>query len=299
MKLGYIGLGKMGMAMVERLLEKNYEIVANNRSSQAVEEVKAKGAIPAFTVEEVVSNLESPRLIWLMVPHQAVDGVLEQLVPLLSEGDTVIDGGNSFFEESVRRHKELADKGIKFLDAGVSGGPGGARNGACVMVGGDKEIFAKFEQLFKDISLPDGYKYMGKGGAGHFVKMVHNGIEYGMMQAIAEGFAVMKASEFNLNLEDVTDIYQHGSVIESRLVGWMQDGFKKYGQDLSEISGKVSHSGEGLWTVETAKKLNIPVPIIEGSLQFRVDSQGKPSFTGQLVSTMRNMFGGHSVKKED
>lgn len=297
--IGYIGLGKMGKGMVSNLLEKGWGVVAFNRTPAATDEVAREGAIPAYTLAEVVSKLASPRLVWLMVPHQAVDGVLAELVPLLNEGDTVIDGGNSFYKNSMRHADELAKKGVHFLDAGTSGGPGGAREGACTMVGGEKEIFDRYEELFKDISVKDGYAYFGKAGAGHFVKMVHNGIEYGMMQAIGEGFEVMKRSLFDLNLEHIANLYNHQSVIESRLVGWAESAFKEYGQDLEAISGKVSASGEGLWTVETAKELGVPVPIIEGSLKFREESQNNPSYTGQVVSALRNQFGGHAVKKEN
>ena len=295
--IGYIGLGKMGKGMVSNLLEKGWQVVAFNRTPAATDEAAHEGAIPAYTLAEVVSNLASPRLVWLMVPHQAVDGVLAELVPLLSEGDTVIDGGNSFYKNSMRHAEELAQKRIHFLDAGTSGGPSGAREGACTMVGGEKEIFDRYEELFKDISVKDGYAYFGKAGAGHFVKMVHNGIEYGMMQAIGEGFEVMKKSPFNLNLEHVANLYNHQSVIESRLVGWAESAFKEYGEDLEAISGKVSHSGEGLWTVETAREFGVPVPIIEGSLKFREESQKNPSYTGQVVSALRNQFGGHEVSK--
>jgi len=232
-----------------------------------------------------------------MVSHQAVDSVLDEITPLMDRGDTIIDGGNSPFQESMRRAKEVEGKGINFLDAGTSGGPGGARNGACIMVGGRKEIFEKFESLFKDLSAPEAYGHMGKHGAGHFVKMVHNGIEYGMMQAIAEGFAVMKKSEFELDLKEVSRVYNRRSVIESRLVGWLKDAFDQYGEDLDEISGSISHTGEGKWTVDVAKKLKIPVPIIEGSLKFRDDSSSNPSYTGQIVSALRGQFGQHEVKK--
>lgn len=297
--IGYIGLGKMGKGMVENLLEKKWDVVAFNRTPTATDEVAQKGAIPAYTLTEVVEKLASPRLVWLMVPHQAVDEVLEELVPLLSDGDTVIDGGNSFYKDSMRHADELAKKNIHFLDAGTSGGPHGARMGACTMVGGEKEVFDRYEELFKDISVKDGYAYFGKAGAGHFVKMVHNGIEYGMMQAIGEGFEVMKKSPFDLNLIHIANLYNHQSVIESRLIGWAEDAFREYGEDLSVISGKVSHSGEGLWTVETARELGVSVPIIDGSLKFREESQKSPSYTGQVVSALRNQFGGHEVKKEN
>lgn len=287
----------MGRGMAKRLLEKGYEIAAFDPDAEAVKKIAAEGAQAVESVSELIASLSVPRTVWVMVPHQAVDGVLAEVVPLLSAGDTIIEGGNSPYKESMRRAKEVEAKGIGFLDAGVSGGPGGARNGACVMVGGRKELFDKYEALFRDISVENGYGYMGKSGAGHFVKMVHNGIEYGMMQAIAEGFEVMKKSDFALNLRDVAELYNHGSVVESHLVEWLKEGFEKYGENLDTISGKVSHSGEGLWTVEAAKELGVPAPIIEGALNFRVQSQEKPSFSGQVLSAMRNMFGGHEVKK--
>ncbi len=297
-QMGYIGLGKMGKNMVLRLLEHGWEIVATDANPQAVADIKNSGAQGVSDLAILTDKLDSPRLLWLMVPHQVVDTVLEELMPLLEEGDVVIDGGNSNYKETLRRASELEAKGIKFMDAGISGGPAGARNGACSMVGGSKELFENNEELFKDISAPESYGRMGRTGAGHFVKMVHNGIEYGMMQAIGEGFGVMKKSDFDLDLQEVTRVYNHNSVIESRLVGWLQSAFEQEGVDLEAISGKVSHSGEGLWTVEVAKELNISVPIIEGSLTFREESQKNPSYIGKVVSALRNQFGGHEVSKK-
>jgi len=299
MKLGYIGLGKMGSNMVERLLERRYEVTVFDANKDAVMDISKHGASQASSLKSLISELIQPRLIWLMVPHQAVETVLQGLIPLLQEGDTVIDGGNSPYKDSMRRASELEKKGIGFLDAGVSGGPGGARNGACIMVGGNKDLFEKYEDLFKDLSAEKGYGYMGKSGAGHFVKMVHNGIEYGMMQSLAEGFAVLRASPFNLDLLNIAELYNHKTVIESRLVGWLKDAFAQYGEDLTDISGSVSQSGEGLWTVEAAKETGIPVPVIEGALNFRIQSQGKPSYTGRLISALRNQFGGHEVYKKE
>lgn len=299
MKLGYIGLGKMGFNMVERLLEKGHEAVVFDRNKEVAGDIARHGAITADTLNSLVSLLKTPRTIWLMVPHQAVDAVISEITPSLERGDVIIDGGNSPYKESMRRARELESKGIDFLDAGVSGGPGGARNGACIMIGGKKEVFERYEPLFRDLTVENGYAYMGLSGAGHFVKMVHNGIEYGMMQAIAEGFAVMKASPFNLNLTDVTDIYNNKSVVESRLVGWLKSAYEKYGEGLDQISGSVAHTGEGLWTVEAAREFGVPVPIIEGSLNFRNESQKNPSYTGQVLSALRNQFGRHeAVKKE-
>jgi len=296
MKIGYIGLGKMGFNMVELLLERGYQVAAYDSSVEPVQNIAKRGAIPADSVRALVTALAPPRLVWIMVPHQVVDAVLKELAPLLAKGDTVVDGGNSPYRESMRRAGELEGKGLEFLDAGVSGGPAGARTGACIMVGGKVEVFQKYEPLFRDLSAENGYGYMGKSGAGHFVKMVHNGIEYGMMQALAEGFAVLKASDFELNLVKIADLYNHRSVIESRLAGWLKSAFEQFGSNLKDISGSIAQSGEGSWTVEAAKELGIPVPIIKGALDFRLQSQKNPNYTGKIVSALRHQFGGHEVK---
>ncbi len=305
MKIGYVGLGKMGMGMVKLLLEKGHEVVATDPNEEARKEAEAAGAETVVSLEEFKDKLPGEKFIWIMVPHQIVDTVLSDLASIMNVGDVIMDGGNSNYKETVRRGAELKDKGLVFMDVGVSGGPSGARNGACMMIGGARDKFDKYEQLFKDLSVSDGYAYMGETGAGHYVKMIHNGIEYGMMQAIGEGFEILKESAFNLDLNEVTRIYNNGSVIESRLVGWLQNAYKEEGVDLNTISGEVSHSGEGQWTVEEAKDCRvsetmskvIPVPVIEASLQFRIDSTGNPSYTGQVVSALRNQFGGHIVKK--
>jgi glucose-6-phosphate 1-dehydrogenase len=297
-KIGYVGLGKMGANMVERLLDHGWDVTAFDPNAEAREKVAASGAAVVDSLGSLVKSLKGSRLIWLMVPHQAVAGVIHELLPFLKKGDTVIDAGNSYFKESVAHGNMLEARGIHFMDVGVSGGPSGARAGACLMIGGDKAIYKKHLGLFSDVATAGGYDYMGSVGAGHFVKMVHNGIEYGMMQAIAEGFAVMKDwHKGELNLERIANLYNHDSVIESRLVGWLKDAYEKYGPDLHDISGSVDASGEGLWTVTTAKELGVPVPIIEGSLDFRSQSKRKPSYTGQVLSALRNMFGGHAVKK--
>ncbi len=306
MRIGYIGLGKMGMGMVRLLLEKGHEVVATDPDENARKEAEAAGAETVENLAEFNDRLTGEKFIWIMVPHQIVDTVLADLGSILNEGDVIMDGGNSNYKETLRRGAELKDKGLVFMDVGVSGGPAGARNGACMMIGGARDKYDKYEQLFKDLSVKDGYAYMGETGAGHFVKMIHNGIEYGMMQAIGEGFEIMKESAFNLDLLNVTKIYNHGSVIESRLIGWLQKAYEEEGVDLNAISGEVSHSGEGQWTVEEAKDCRtspterkvIPVPVIEAALQFRIDSTGNPSYTGQVVSALRNQFGGHIVKKK-
>lgn len=297
MKLGYVGLGKMGFNMVERLIERGHDVVVFDTNEEAVRNISKEGAQAAGSLQSLISGLNPPRLVWLMIPYQAVGPVLQDFVTFLEEGDAVIDGGNSPYKESMRRAAELEKKGIGFLDVGVSGGPSGARNGACLMIGGKKNLFERFDGLFRDLSADQGYGHVGGAGSGHFVKMVHNGIEYGMMQAIAEGFAVMKASPFDLSLAGIAELYDHRSVIESRLVGWLKDAFDEFGEDLQNISGSVSQSGEGLWTVEAAKELDIQVPVIEDALNFRMESRERPSYTGRIVSALRNRFGGHEVLK--
>ena len=302
MQIGYFGLGKMGFNMVLRLLDRSYNVIACNRSPEPIKEVAKAGANTAFTCADLAKNLKAPRLVWIMVPAgKPTDEVIFEegnLINLLQKGDTIIDGGNSFYKDTVRRYKKLGERGINFLDAGVSGGPNGARNGASIMVGGDREVYKEYEVLFKDLSVPDGYGYMGPSGAGHFVKMVHNGIEYGMMQAIGEGFEVLKAAPFKLDLKKVAEVYSRGTVIESKLISWLKSAYEQHGEDLEEISGSISQSGEGLWTSQTAKELGVPVPIIEGSVKFREQSENNPSYTGRVVSALRNQFGGHEVKKK-
>ena len=307
MKIGYIGLGKMGLGMVKLLLENGHEVVATDPNVAARKEAEAAGAETVESLNEFEEKLTGEKFIWIMVPHNIVDNILSDLLAFLKPGDVIMDGGNSNYQETVRRGKELREKGLIFMDVGVSGGPSGARNGACMMIGGARDKYNKYEQRFKDLSIEGGYAYMGDTGAGHYVKMVHNGIEYGMMQAIGEGFEILKESRFDLDLQEVSRIYNTGSVIESRLVGWLENAYKKQGVELSAISGEVSHSGEGQWTLAEAKNCigkdgsskNIPAPVIEASFQFRLDSTGNPSYTGQVVSALRNQFGGHSVKRED
>jgi glucose-6-phosphate 1-dehydrogenase len=326
-EIGIIGLGKMGAGLARQWREKGWRVVAYNRHPEKATELEADGITAAATLDELVAKLPSPRVVWVMVTAgKAVDnllfGVTEKkvidrpersrgtstpgLVKYLKKGDIVIDGGNSFFEDSMRRAKLLAKHGIKFLDAGVSGGPAGARNGACMMVGGDKASYEKLEILFADASVAGGYAYFGKAGAGHFVKMVHNGIEYGMMQSIAEGFALMKKSPFMLDLQKVAQLYNRGSVIESRLVGWLESGYRAFGEELKKVSGSVAYTGEGEWTVKTGKKWKMKLPVIEDSFKFRVRSNRKPiprpgsgqGYMGKILSVLRNQFGGHSIEKK-
>ena len=298
MKIGYVGLGKMGLAMVGRMLEKGHEVVAFNRSPEPVAAAAKLGAIGASSYADLAAKLPKPRVIWIMVSHSAMDAVLDQLLPHLSPGDTIIDGGNSPYKDSMRRAAAIEAKGISFLDVGTSGGPAGARHGACLMIGGKRGDYEGFIKLWKDLSVPNGYGYMGLHGAGHFVKMVHNGIEYGMMQAIGEGFEIMRKSPFRLPLGPIAELYDHGSVIESKLVGWLAKAYREHGEGLDAISGEVSHSGEGQWTVEAAKELGVTAAVIKESLDFRIRSKGNPSYAGQVVSALRNQFGGHDVNKK-
>lgn len=302
-QIGIVGLGKMGANVARRLLEAGWEVVGYNRTYTVAESMSTDGLIPAASLSDLIGRLEGPRVIWLMLPAgEAVETVLfggegqPGLVDLTAASDLIIDAGNSYFQDTASRAERLAKRERSFMDVGVSGGPGGARNGACLMIGGEQQYYEMLHELWHDLSIDDSYQYFPGIGAGHFAKMVHNGIEYGMMQAIAEGFEVLKRSSFNYNLMDVAKIYNHGSVIESRLIGWLKQGYEQYGQELDAISSAVAASGEGEWTAKTANELNIPVPIIESSVEFRRQSIDNPSYTGKVLSLLRNQFGGHSIE---
>ncbi len=298
MQLGYIGLGKMGSNMVTRLLKKRHKITVYDVDRSAAQKLQRKGAISAESIKAMIELLEPPRLVWIMVPHKHVVEVIKELVKHLGRGDTIVDGGNSFYKDSMVRSKRLKRYGVNYLDVGVSGGPNGALEGASMMIGGSRGSFQKYEQIFKDLTVANGYGYMGSSGAGHFVKMVHNGIEYGMMQAYAEGFDVLRKSPFKLNLREVARVYNHGTVIESRLGNWLESGMKEYGNELTKVSGKAIGTGEGAWTVDEAKRMNIDVPVIKAALQARKRAHKKPSFQGKIIMALRNQFGGHSIKEE-
>lgn len=318
MKIGYIGLGRMGRNMALLLLEKGIEVVAWNRSPEPREQLKKEakelknGADNLTVVEnldEIVSNLEEPRVIWLMVTAgPAIDEVLNQLAEKLKPGDLVIDGGNSFYLDTLRRNEILSKKGIHFMDAGTSGGVEGARSGACIMTGGSKEDFEKAEPIFKAAAMPEAYAYLGPIGAGHFAKTIHNGIEYGMMEAIGEGAAILKSSPFPYDLREVFRIYNTGSIIESRLVGWTYDELKN-DPKLDNISSVIGSGGgagktkaEGHWTIELAEKLGVETPVIKASVEVRdksdQDTEDSPNgFRNKIVAAMRWQFGRHPVKK--
>lgn len=299
--LGMIGLGKMGAGLARNLAEKGWKIAGLDHSIETTRALEAEGVLTAFaSIPELVRSLKSPRIVWVMVPSgKPVEDTLfgkGGLLDELSKGDIVIDGGNSFYKDSMRRAEKLAEKGIRFIDVGVSGGPGGARNGACLMIGGNAAAFAETEVIFRTLALPGGYQFFEGAGAGHFVKMVHNGIEYGMMQAIAEGFDIMKTSAYHLDLSRVTNVYNHGSVIEARLIGWLEKAFALHGENMDGVSGSVAQTGEGKWTVEAAKEMGVKAKILEAAVTFRTESEKHPSYAGKVLSALREQFGGHSIK---
>lgn len=297
MKLAMIGLGKMGYNLALNLLDHGHEVVAYDVNSEQVNKMASEGAIAATTLEEVVHRLDTPRIIWLMVPHgEITEQVIQTLEPLLGKGDIIIEGGNSNYKDSIRIGNRLAEKGIQFLDCGTSGGVDGARNGICTMIGGEQEAFKVIEPILKDVSVENGYLYSGRLGSGHFLKMIHNGIEYGMMQAIAEGFDILEKSEFDYDHEAVAKMWNHGSVIRSWLMELTENAFSK-DPKLSGIKGVMNTSGEGKWTVETALDLQVPAPVITLSLLMRYRSLEEDTFTGKVVAALRNEFGGHSVTK--
>lgn len=311
MKIGYIGLGRMGKNMVLHLLEQGIEVVAWNRSPEPLKEVVEAGAVGAESIEGLVPKLETPRIIWLMLPAGDItDEYIDKLLKLLKSGDLIIDGGNSFYKDSLRRTEKLQEEGIHFMDIGVSGGPKGAREGACLMIGGSEEDFQKVAPLAKAAAAPGAYQHLGPVGAGHFAKMVHNAIENGMMESIGEGLAVLKFSEFKYDFGKLLDLYNHRSVIESRLIGWALSAFKENPTlaDTSSVigsggAGKERIKAEGDWTVELAKKLDIETPAIEDSMRVRSESSKTPEnspngFRNKVISAMRGQFGQHDVKKE-
>ncbi|MED1610077.1 phosphogluconate dehydrogenase (NAD(+)-dependent, decarboxylating) [Bacillus paranthracis] len=297
MQVGLIGLGKMGLNLGKNLIDHKHEVAAFDLNASAVEEMKEYGATGASSLNELVQSLQSPRVLWVMVPHAVVDSVIDEVTPLLSKGDILIEAGNSHYKESIRRYEQLKKDGIHFMDAGTSGGMEGARNGACYMIGGDQEAWDIVEPIFRDTAVENGYLYAGKAGSGHFLKMVHNGIEYGMMAAIGEGFEILEKSEFDYDYEKVSRVWNNGSVIRSWLMELTENAFSKDAK-LDEIKGIMHSSGEGKWTVETALDLQTATPVIAMSLLMRYRSLDNDTFTGKVVAALRNEFGGHAVEKK-
>ncbi|PFV69526.1 6-phosphogluconate dehydrogenase (decarboxylating) [Bacillus sp. AFS059628] len=297
MRVGLIGLGKMGLNLGKNLMDHKHEVAAFDLNASAVEEMKEYGATGVSSLSELVQSLQSPRILWVMVPHAVVDSVIDEVTPLLSKGDILIEAGNSHYKESIQRYEQLKEDGIHFMDAGTSGGMEGARNGACYMIGGDQEAWDIVEPIFRDTAVENGYLYAGKAGSGHFLKMVHNGIEYGMMAAIGEGFEILEKSEFDYDYEKVSRVWNNGSVIRSWLMELTENAFSKDAK-LDEIKGVMHSSGEGKWTVETALDLQTATPVIAMSLLMRYRSLDNDTFTGKVVAALRNEFGGHAVEKK-
>jgi len=292
-ELGFIGLGRMGINMATHLVEEGYRVVGLDPNEEAQYTASKAGVEIVGTYEEMTTVLAPDRLVWLMVPSTLVDAVLDDLVPLLAAGDTIIDGGNSFYQDSLRRHKALKEKELLFLDCGTSGGMGGARHGAAIMVGGDADVFATHEHVFAALAAPQGYARVGNAGAGHFVKMVHNGIEYGMMGAIAEGITVLHEHEeqFGIDLREVFKPYEHESIISSKLVSWLKTAYDE-GQ-IEFIKGEVP-TGETEAEMEHITTIG-EVRVLEAALEQRKATRQNPSYLGKLVAAMRNQFGGHKV----
>jgi 6-phosphogluconate dehydrogenase len=298
MKIGLIGLGKMGSNMVLRLLKDKHEIVVYDRSSDPVKNLEKQGAIGASSVQDLIKKLSSPKIIWVMVPSgDPTTQTIRDIASQLSPGDIVIDGGNSYYKNTVMMAKELAQKGIHFIDSGTSGGIWGLAKGYCLMIGGEKEIFEKCEPIFKTLAPKDGYLHVGPNGAGHFVKMVHNGIEYGMLQAYGEGFEIMNASDYNLDFGKISHLWNQGSVVRSWILELAEDAFGK-NPKLKGVAAYVDDSGEGRWTVAEAIERNVSAPILTLSLLERLRSREKESFSAKVVAALRNEFGGHAIKKE-
>lgn len=299
MQVGIIGLGKMGFNLALNLKRNNYDVVAQDVNSDFVSKIGQEGIETAFSVEELCKKLTDRRVIWLMVPAgEIVDAVITSLLPYLSKNDIIIDGGNSNYNDSKRRYAQLKEHGIDFLDCGTSGGTSGALNGACTMIGGDADVFDYVAKVFKDISVENGFLYTGAAGSGHFTKMVHNGIEYGMMQSIAEGFEVFEHSEFDIDFQKTAKLFNHGSVVRSWLMELTENAFSKDAR-LDGIKGIMHSSGEGKWTLETALDLGVPTPVIALSIMMRYRSQMSDTFSGKVVAALRNEFGGHAVEKSE
>lgn len=299
MKIGLIGLGKMGANLAMNFKDHQHEVIGYDLSEAACESIAEKGIQVAKDMDDLIAKLDKPRVLWLMLPCGGpTDSTIDALSEKLAADDIVIDGGNSRYTDSMQHAKICANKQIRFLDCGTSGGVSGARNGACLVVGGDKSAFDVVKDALADVAVDQGMTYTGKAGGGHFMKMVHNGIEYGMMQAIGEGFQLMKESGFDYDLVEVAKNWNHGSVIRGWLMEIVQSQLEK-DPDLADVVGEVDASGEAKWTVETALEKNISMPVTALSLMVRSASKDQEKFSSKMVAVMRNGFGGHNVKKKE
>ncbi len=300
MEIAILGLGRMGANMALRLMQGGHRVVVWNRSRGPLQKAVEEGAIGAWSKEDIAKELTvKPRVVWFMLPAGKItDDAIDEVAPMLDKGDIIVDGANSRWSDDKRRAPKLHEMGLRYLDAGVSGGIWGLQEGYAIMVGGDKDAYDDIVPLLKTLAPPDGYGYMGGTGSGHFVKMVHNGIEYGMLQAYGEGFEILKRSEYDLNLEAIAELWRHGSVVRSWLLDLAVDAFKKHGNGLSDIAPYVEDSGEGRWTVEAAMAEDVPAPVITLSLIERFASRQEESFSDKVVAALRNEFGGHEIKLE-
>lgn len=298
MHIGMVGLGKMGMNMTRRLLNGGHKVTAFARTVSTVNEAVSFGAVPSKSLKELASTLPCPRVVWLMVPSgAATDEAIEGLMPYLSKGDILVDGGNTYYKDDLRRSESLRSRGIRYVDSGTSGGIWGLEKGYCLMVGGEKSDCEYLEPLFKTLAGPGGLLYCGPCGAGHFIKMIHNGIEYGLMEAYAEGFEIIKASPYAdaVAMSSIAGLWMNGSVVRSWLLELMELAFKK-DENLFKIRGYVEDSGEGRWTVKEAVDLGVPAPVISAALQRRFRSRQEDSFGERILAALRVEFGGHAVK---
>ncbi len=296
------GLGKMGAQIVKRLSKKGFKVLAWNRSEEPVKEIKKLKIFATTDLNEVMKkSRDSKSIYWVMLPHEIVDDFIfgdSGMIKYLKQGDIIIDGGNSFYKETMRRSDLLLEQGIYYFDSGTSGGVWGEKNGFALMVGGPKQKWVAVEPIFKSLSSGKNYAYLGNSGAGHFTKMVHNGIEYGMMEAIGEGYAVLEASPFKLNLNDVTRVYQEGSVVRSWLIDLCRNIFEK--EDIKRTNGFINATGEGEWTINTGKELGVDVRVIEDALNVRKESsdpKNQDKFSNKIVALLRKQFGGHGIIK--
>jgi 6-phosphogluconate dehydrogenase len=295
--VGIIGLGRMGGNMARRLHLGGHHVVAFNRTAERTREITGEGIDGAYSLKELATMLPPPRVVISMLPAgEPTETMIGELVDVLSAGDTIVDGGNANFHDSKRRHALLANRGLRFVDCGVSGGVWGLKNGFGILVGGEPKAVEPLRPIFETLAPPGGFVHCGGPGSGHYVKMVHNGIEYGLLQAYAEGFEILHASEYTLDLEQIAKAWGNGTVIRSWLLELMALAFERHGSDLGEIEGFVADSGEGRWTVQEAIELNVPAPIITLSLLARLRSRQGESFAAKVVAALREQFGGHAVK---
>jgi 6-phosphogluconate dehydrogenase len=298
MELAMIGLGRMGSGMTIRLMQGGHQVVVFDRSADAIAALAGKGATGASSLEDLGQKLKAPRVFWLMIPAgPPVDDTIQRLSAILSPGDIIVDGGNSNYKDSMQRAEALRSQQVEFLDCGVSGGIWGLKVGFNLMVGGNEAVFKQVEPIFQTLAPPDGYGYVGASGAGHYAKMVHNGIEYSMLQSYAEGFEILKAAPFGFDLVQLTRLWNHGSVIRSWLLELAEDAFQR-DPELAHIKGYVEDSGEGRWTLEEALEHAVPAPVLALSLFMRYRSRQDDSFSAKVLAALRNEFGGHPVRAE-